>query len=160
MATPCSGVRAAGISSDHTCPSVHSTVSVSRVSPQLSCAAAAISFMLLSTIQGSVFLAAASASGGWHRAHDYRAHLITGSRCTVGKWGGLDRHLIQAHYEWFRSTFKCFLVVCWTKRHQEACVPPSYTRGRPLECLKLLPKLPRHFSVDVCLGSHSAVIIW
>ena len=72
------------------------------------------------------------------------AHLITGSQCTVGKLGELDLHLIQAQFEWFRSTFKCFLVVIWTKRHQEACVPPSYTRGRPLECLKLLPKLPRN----------------
>ena len=73
----------------------------------------------------------------------------------MGKKGGPDRHQVEAHFEQFWVDFKGFLGVNQTKRHQEACKPPGYTRGRPL---KLLSNLPRDVVGDVRLGSHSAVV--
>ena len=49
------------------------------------------------------------------------------------------------------------MAVNWTQRLLEACLPPTYTRGRPLEPLKLLSNLPRDVEGDVGLGSQSAV---
>ena len=75
--------------------------------------------------------------------------------CTVGNKGGLDQLADVKH---FWSHFKGFLGVNWTQRLLEACLPPSYTRGRTLGLLELLPNPPRDVVGDVCLGSHSAVV--
>ena len=65
-------------------------------------------------------------------------------RCEIstlhyGKLGGLDRHLGEANFKQFWAHFKGFWGVNFTQRLLEACLPPnSYTKGRPLEPLKLL----------------------
>ena len=58
------------------------------------------------------------------------------SHCTVGNLGGLDRQQVEAIYFW--SHFLGFLGVNWSQSLLEACLSPSYTRGRPLQPLELL----------------------
>ena len=82
--------------------------------------------------------------------------LLTG-HCTLGNQGALNPHYGEAHFEQLRSHFKLFLVVNWTKSHQEAYAPLSYPKGRPLQPINLLSKPTRDVTGYVRQGSHSAL---
>ena len=79
---------------------------------------------------------------------------VTQGTLHSGNLVGLDRH---ANFKRSYTIFKGFLGINWTQRLLEACLPASYTRGRPLEPLKLLSNPSRDVAGDVHLGSQSAV---